>query len=242
VAQLDIKNCNVYLRDGYTGPADPTGAVNLMAGYVVGTTVMAVDGFTGAVVTGDYFTVGGRQQRYQITAHSETLGATTQITFTPGLVTAAVDNDVIAIQPHHLQIRIGEGNVMWTEKRPIVYVKDRGLLDTVREGDEEPVEVKLDATWVFLKASTGQTPTIEDVLKKRGEAANWVTSATDTCEPYAVDLIIEYTPPCSTEQMEIYELRDFRYEELAQDLKQGQISISGKCNTVEATVTRVTAA
>jgi hypothetical protein len=120
VAQLDIKNCNVYLRDGYTGPADPTGAVNLMAGYAVGTTVMAVDGFTGAVVTGDYFTVGGRQQRYQITAHTETLGATTQITFTPGLVTAAVDNDVIAIQPHYLQIRIGEGNVMWLNCNHIV--------------------------------------------------------------------------------------------------------------------------
>jgi hypothetical protein len=242
MAQLDIKNCNVYLRDGYTGPADPSGAVNLIAGYAIGATTMTVDGFTGAVVTGDYFTIAGRQQRYQITAHTETLGATTSITFTPGLVTAAVDNDAIAIQPHHLQIRIGEGNVMWTEKRPIVYVKDRGLLDTVREGDEEPVEVKLDATWVFLKASTSQTPTIEDVLKKRGEASSWVTSATDTCEPYAVDLIIEYTPPCSTEQMEIYTLSDFRYEELAQDLKQGQISISGKCNTVEAAVTRVTAA
>jgi hypothetical protein len=240
MAQLDIKNCNVYIRDGYTGPADPTGAVNLMAGYPIGTTVMAVDGFTGAVVTGDYFTIAGRQQRYQITAHTETLGATTQITFTPGLATAVLDNDVITIQPHHLQIRIGEGNISWTEKRMITYVKDRGKLDTVRKGDEDPVEVKLDATWVFLKASTGGTPTIEDVLKKRGEAAGWVTAGSDPCEPYCVDLVIEYTPPCSSEQMEIYTIRDFRYEELGHDLKAGQISITGKANVVEVDVTRVT--
>ncbi len=242
MAQLDIKNCNVYLRDGYTGPADPAGAVNNVAGFAIGATTMVVDAFTGAVVTGDYFTVGGRQQRYKITAHVETLGATTSITFTPGLVTAALDNDVVAIQPHHLQIRIGEGNISWTEKRPIVYVKDRGILDTVREGDEEPVEVKLDATWVFLKASTGQEVSIHDVLKKRGEAAAWVTSGSDPCEPYCVDIVIEYTPPCTTEQMEIYTIRDFRYEELGSDLKAGQLSISGKANVVEVDVTRVTVA
>lgn len=240
MAQLDIKNCNVYLRDGYTGPADPSGAVNNMSGYAVGATTMAVDGFTGAVVTGDYFTVGGRQQRYQITAHNETLGVTNSITFTPGLATAALDNDVIAIQPHHLQIRIGEGNITWTEKRMITYVKDRGKLDTVRKGDEDPVEVKLDATWVFLKASTGQTVTIEDVLKKRGEAAAWVTSGSDPCEPYCVDIVIEYTPPCTTEQMEIYTIRDFRYEELGHDLKAGTISITGKANVIEVDVGRVT--
>ena len=240
MAQLDIKNCNVYLRDGYSGAANVAATkVNNMAGYAVGTTTIAVDGATGAVVTGDYFTVGGRATRYLITGHSETLGATTSITFTPGLVTAALDDDVIAIQPHHLQIRIGEGNISWTEKRMITYVKDRGLLDTVRRGDEDPVEVKLDATWVFLKASTGDTPTIEDVLKNRGEAAAWTTSASDPCEPYAVDLVIEYTPPCSTEQLEIYTIRDFRYEELGHDLKAGQLSITGKANVVEVDVTRV---
>lgn len=242
MAQLDIKNCDVFLRDGYTGPAGAaSAAVNNASGYAVGATTMAVDGITGVLVVGDYFTVGGRQKRYKITAKSETLGNTTSVTFTPGLVTAAVDNDAIAIQAHHLQIRIGEGNASWTEKRPVTYVKDRGRLDTVREGDQEPIEVKIDATWVFLKASTSQTPTIEDVLKKRGEAANWVTSATDTCEPYAVDVVIEYTPPCSTEQMEIYTLNDFRYEEMAHDVKAGTLALSGKCNIVEANVTRVTA-
>jgi hypothetical protein len=358
MAQLDIKNCNVYLRDGYTGPTDPTGAINnvladpvtaptasatgggatgglLAAGdyllsytyvtalgetlrsndsttltvgatniprvtfpalptgavsrklyistdggnraseklyasgitaltydmaiaapgitnppsvstaglsYAVGTTTIAVDGFSGALVTGDYFGIDGNQTRYLITSHTETLGATTSITFTPALVTAGPDNGVVAILPHHLQIRIGEGNASWTEKKMRTYVKDRGILDTVRNGDQDPVEVKLDATWVFLKASTGQTISIHDALKQRGEAAGWVSSSSDPCEPYCVDIVIEYTPPCTTEQMEIYTIRDFRYEELGADLKAGQLSISGKANVNEVDVTRVTVA
>lgn len=240
MAQIDIKNCNVYIRDGYAGAANVSAIkVNLMAGYAVGTTTMVVDGATGAVVTGDYFTVGGRATRYLITGHSETLGATTSITFTPGLVTAALDDDDIDIAPKQLTIRIGEGNASWTEKRPITYVKDRGLLDTVREGDQEPVEVKLDATWVFLKADTGDPPTIEDALKKRGEASGWLTTSDDPCEPYSVDIVIEYTPPCSTEKLEIYTIQDFRYEEIGHDLKAGTLSLTGKCNVVEVTTTRV---
>jgi hypothetical protein len=243
VAQLDIKNCDVYLKDGYAGPSGAANAkVNNVSGYTIGTTTMTVDGITGSLVTGDQFTVAGGYQRYTITAHTETLAATTSITFTPGLITAAVDNDAIKIQPHFLKIRIGEGNITWTEKRAITYTKDRGQLDTVRKGDEDPVEVKLDATWVFLKASTGQTPTIEDVLKNRGEASTWLTSSSDACEPFAVDLVIEYKPPCSTEDVEIYTIADFRYEELGHDLKQGQLSISGKSNTKEVDVQRVTAA
>jgi hypothetical protein len=239
MAQLDIKNCNVYLRDGYSGASNVAATkVNNGAGYAIGATTIAVDGATGAVVTGDYFTVGGRTTRYHITSHSETLGATTSITFTPGLVTAAVDDDDVDIAPRQLQIRIGEGNISWTEKKMRTYVKDRGILDTVRNGDQDPIEVKLDATWVFLKASTGQTPTIHDVLKQRGEASTWTTSSSDPCEPYCVDIVVEYTPPCSTEEMEIYTIRDFRYEELGSDLKAGQLSVSGKANVNEVDVTR----
>ncbi len=240
MAQLDIKNCNVFLRDGYAGIATTLGLlISNGGGYAIATTTIAVDGATGAVTTGDWFTVGGRSTRYQIVSHSETLGATTSITFTPGLVTAALDDDVVTIAPNQLQIRIGEGNLSWTEKRMITYVKDRGILDTVRRGDQDPVEVKLDATWVFLKASTSQTPTIEDVLKQRGEASDWVTSGSDPCEPYCTDLIVEYTPPCTTEQMEVYTISDFRYEELGHDLKAGQLSITGKANVVEVDVARV---
>ncbi len=239
MAQLDIKNCDVFIDDGYAGSVTGTTLVNNMSGYMAAATTMAVDGSTGLVTVGDRFTVAGDTVVHTVTAQTPTLSNTTSITFTPALGASVVNDAVITWLPHRLQIRIGEGNVQWTEKRPITYTKDRGRLDTVKEGDEEPMEVKLDFTWVFLKASTGQTPTIEDVLKNRGEASDWVTSAADTCEPFAVNIVIEYTPPCSTEDMEVYTLQDFRYEDLGHDLKQAQVSVSGKCNVKEATVTRV---
>ncbi len=312
MAQFDIKNAMMFIRDGYTAsgrinkPAK-TGKVNLMAGYNIGDSTMTVNNFTGAVVTGDTFTIAGDTTVYTITAHSETLGNTTSITFTPvlvmaaadaavitvagshkigltsiavdtftvalvtgdrfmiagdttiytitahtetlgattaitltpALVAAAADNAVLTVLSHQLQIKLGEGNLTYTEKKARQYIKDRGRLSTVRNADEEPVEVKMDAQWEFIRASTGLPPSIEDVLKQRGEASTWVTSATDPCEPYAVDIVIEYTPPCGNVEMEIITLSDFRYEDLPHDTKAGTISISGKCNITEASVSRV---
>lgn len=214
-----------------------------MAGYMAGATTMVVDGFVGAVAVGDLFTVAGDVDGngdlvvHQITAHAETLGNTTSITFTPPLFHAVADEAAIVMLPHQLKVRIGEGNISWTEKRPIVYVKDRGLLDTVRRGDEEPLEVKLDATWVFLTSASGEPVTIEEALKKIGAASNWISSSSDPCEPYAVNVIVIYTPPCAVEP-ETYTLSDFRYEDLGHDLKQGQIACTGKCNVVACVSTR----
>jgi hypothetical protein len=137
-----------------------------------------------------------------------------------------------------ITVKIGEGNITWQEKKNRTYYKDRGRLDTVRDGDEEPVDVKLDATYEFLKASTGDTPTIEDVLKNRGEAVSWVSSASDTCEPFALDIEITYDPPCDDQEREIILISDFRYETLDHDPKAGNISISGKANVTEANVSR----
>lgn len=238
MAQIDLKNCDIYIEDGYSGSVSGTSLVNNMSGYMAGAVTMLIDGSTGAVTTGDRFTVVGDTTVHTVTAHSETLGNTTSITFTPALA-SSVSNDVaITWMCHQLQIRVGEGNMQWTEKRSVMYTKDRGRLDTVKLGDEEPVEVKLDFTWEFLKADTGETPTIEDALKKRGEASSWVTSSSDLCEPYSVDIVVVYTPPCDDVDVEIYRLTDFRYEDLGHDLKQGQVSVSGKCNITEPTVTR----
>ncbi len=238
MAQLDLKNVDVFFKDGYAGSVTGVTLVNNVSNYTMGATTMLVDGSTGLVTTGDLFTVAGDTVVHTVTSSSATLGSTTSITFTPALGAGVSDEAVITWLPHQLQVRIGEGNLQWTEKRAVVYTKDRGILDTVKLGDQDPVEVKLDATWVFLKASTGRTPTIEDVLKHRGEASTWVTSSSDACEPYAVDLVAVYTPPCTTDDIETYTLNDFRYEDIGHDLKTGQLSLSGKCNTVQATVTR----
>lgn len=138
-----------------------------------------------------------------------------------------------------LAIKIGGGNITYDEKRAIDYIKDRGVLDTVREGEEQPMDVRFDVQWSFLTATgTATIPTAEDALKQRGAAASWVSSAADPCEPYAVDVYIFDIPKCETETPETILLPDFRWESIAHDPKASNLAVSGKSNAKQATVTR----
>lgn len=140
-----------------------------------------------------------------------------------------------------IEVKIGEGNVSWTERRNIEYTLDKGSLDEVREGDEVPVELSLDATWEYIKgtAATDGTPSIEDALKQVNAASGWVSSDADTCRPYAVDIEILYEPtPSSCGDKETITFSDFRYEQLDHDLREGTISVSGQCNITKPTVVR----
>lgn len=139
----------------------------------------------------------------------------------------------------YIDVKIGDGNITYDEKRNMTYVKDRGHLDTVREGDDEPMDVRLDATWEHVTAAAGATvPTVEDAMKNRGPASTWVSSSADLCEPYAVDVVILDVPPCGGDSPETIILPDFRYESVAHDLKAGTLAFSGKCNAKEAIVSR----
>jgi hypothetical protein len=140
--------------------------------------------------------------------------------------------------PKTLDLNIGEGTVTYDERRNMEYVRNRGVLDTVREGDEEPMDVRLDLKWEFLKSNTTTNPTAEDALKQRGGAADWVSSDTDTCAPYAVDIEIWYDPKCATEDTEDIILPDFRWESISHDADAGTIAVTGRCNATQALSTR----
>ena len=140
-----------------------------------------------------------------------------------------------------LEITIGEGNLSYTEAKNIEYTLDRGNLDEVREGDQVPVDVTIDFVWEYLRGSavSGAVPTVEEALKNIGNAADWVSTDTDACRPYAIDLIVTYAPvPSSCGDQEVITLPDFRYESLDHDLRAGTVSVSGKCNVTQATVVR----
>lgn len=146
---------------------------------------------------------------------------------------------------NELEIKIGEGTLTFSEKKNMEYTRDRGVLDDVREGDEEPMDVSFEFVWTYLKgpssASTisGGTPTIEDALKQRGAATSWTSSDADTCRPYSVDLEIEHAPtPSNCGDKETITLPDFRWESLDHDFRAGTVSCSGKCNAKEATIVR----
>ena len=169
-------------------------------------------------------------------------GSTREITFTPAVVTASgipADDAVITFSGHTVEAKIGDGALSYTENREMEYRLDRGELDTVREGDDQPMEVSMDFVWEFITASTDEVPTLEDAIKQRGNASEWVSSATDdSCAPYAVDIEIEHDPPCGGEERELILLPDFRWESLEHNAVDAQISMSGRCNSKEAVVSR----
>ena len=138
-----------------------------------------------------------------------------------------------------VEIKVGDGTLTYTESRNMEYLLDRGIIDTVREGDQIPMDVSFDLVWEFLKASTTTTPTPEEALKQEGGASDWVSSSSDTCEPYAVDLQITHDPACATEDLEQITLPDFRWESIDHDVKAATLSASGKSNARRATIVRL---
>ena len=174
----------------------------------------------------------------EITAGSS--GAeTTTITVTPVLVAATTVSGSVTFGGRKLEIKVGEGNVSFTENTPREYLLNRGILDTVRDADEVPMDVSFDFVWEFLSAvGSSAIPTIKEVLKQTGEASTWLSTSDDACEPYCCDIEINYDPGCGGANTELIELKYFRPESLEHNISDAQISCTGKCNVTEAVETR----
>lgn len=222
----------------------PTGAVNSPTDVPKsGDTTLIVDGFSKAVPVGAVFNIAGTNQQYTVTAVSGG-GTPIGLTFTPALATSATvpaDNAVITVGPNILKMKIGEGNITFEEKRNIEYVREKRqvALGFVKTGDDEPMDVSIDLIWEFLSSDTGEPPTPEEAFNGIGGAANWVTAGADPCEPYAVNIEIVYTPPCSGVDAEVILLEEYRWESLSHDAKAGTMSSKGKCKTLLSNNSRV---
>jgi len=167
---------------------------------------------------------------------------TCQLTFSPALSDAdgiPANDAVITFLPQQIEIKVGDGNVTYTENRTYEYMLDRGDLDTVREGDQVPLDVRLECTYEHITTGTSEEISPLDALKGIGGASGWVTSSSDQCEPYAIDIKIEHDPPCGVVQTEITLFPDFRADSKEVNLKDATISLTGKCNVIEPAVSRV---
>ena len=237
MAQIDLRHADVYLKDGYTA----VGAVNGTPAN--GDTSVTVDGFALVIPNGNQFTIVGSTGVYTVV--STVGGATpTSITFTPAFATAAgipADDAVITVGPNILTVKVGEGNLTFNAKRNMIYVREkRSIVDGfVMTGDDEPMDVKLDMIWEFLSSDTGDPPTMEEAILQQGNAAGWITSGADPCEPYAIDIEVIYTPPCAGVDAERIVLAEYRWESLDHDLKAGTLATSGKCKILTPVATRV---
>jgi hypothetical protein len=168
----------------------------------------------------------------------------TNVTFTPAWGTPTpADNDNITWLPIEVAVKIGDGNLTYTENKDYEYEVDRGILDTVRENDEQPMDVTIDFAYEFVSTGTGEAITPTDALKGIRGAAEFTSSSTDPCEPYAVDLEVEHNPgTCAgLVELEFTLFPDFRWDTLEFDLDEATISSTGRCNAVQPVITRVAA-
>ncbi len=249
MARLELKNCVISVRDGLTG----TGAINepVTAPVVtdtefdLDTTVLNAGGLgTDVVPIGARFTIAGETDTTQVHTVTERvaadgLTATTNITFTPALGAGTyVDGGVVTFTAIQLDIKIGDGNLTYSESSEYEYDLDRGVLDSVRAGDQVPMDVSLDFVYEYITTGTGEVISPMDALKKIGGASEWRSSSADPCEPYAVDVVVIHTPICTTQEIETTVFPDFRSESREPDLGEASVSVSGRCNATQPSITR----
>lgn len=239
MARIELRDATILIKDGLSGSAiiaeTTPGATDTDADV---NTIVLNTTDADLVPVGARFTVNtaNNTEIYTVTARTPaTTSPTTNVEFTPawGSNTPTV-SDVITFQAQELEVTIGEGNLTWTEAKEYEYLLDRGDLDTVKEGDEQPLEVSLEFVYNHVTQGTSESVTPVDAVKGSGGAGEWVSSSSDLCEPYAVDMVIRHCVPCGTDEDEEITFPDFRYESLEYDLSEATIAVSGRCNVSEA--------
>jgi hypothetical protein len=141
--------------------------------------------------------------------------------------------------PKYLELKIDEGNIQWTVARNIEVKKNKGLLDYLKEGDEEAVKLQLECRFSALKSSIGDPKTAFEIFTNSND---FYTSVAD-CKPYQVhiELLVDNITLCGTTvENELIRFEYFAYEEISASFKDGTLSISGVCNVVSPNAQRGT--
>jgi len=243
MARIQLRDTTIYIQDGLSG----TGAVSDASitspndtDLDIAVSVLNADD-PDLVPVGARFTIAGETGSpvHTVTARTPTAASpTTNIVFTPAIAAGVVDTAVITFLPQRIEIAIGDGDLSWTEARDLIYDLDRDTLDTVRLGEDQPLEVELAFTFEYVTTQSGQAITPVDALKRINEATEWVSSSSDLCEPYAVDIYAVHCVPCGTDQDQDFLFEDFRYESLEYSVQDASIAVSGRCNVTDVTTTR----
>lgn len=125
--------------------------------------------------------------------------------------------------PNALLLKIGTGKISWSEAQSFEYDLERGKLDpkalgTATEGDAEPMTVSFDAIVEYYMAqdSSRNPRTVMEVENEEG-----------ACYPMPVD-IAAFVNECADAVHGQFYIADFRWESLAYDPANGQLSVTGK--------------
>lgn len=241
MARIQLRDTRIYLQDGLAGTAaiNDVGTIPAAVDLDVNTIVLNGPLGTTTIPIGARFTVFGEPDLPIHTVTERTgVEPTTNIVFTPAIVSGPVDGDPITFLPQRLEIKIGEGDLSWSETRELIYDRDRDRLDTVRLGQEQPVSVDLAFTFEYVTTQSGQAITPADAVKNVGGAVEWISSSSDACEPYAVDIYVVHDVPCGTDHDQDFLFPDFRWESLEYSMQDATIAVTGQCNATEVITTR----
>jgi len=266
MAKIDLKNATVKLWDGTLGTLTTTntggvdGQIILTAkSKHIGSNKIALtlvdpgeDGSLGVVTTGRSIVATLAYETGAVTTTATLLAAAiagnTEANALVTVTQAGAGTDLVEAQAittldgqQSIDITVGEGTLSYSEKTPREFVKDRGNLDTVRDADQEPMDISFDFIWDFITAeSGGSNPTVEEALKNTGIAVtnSWLTTALDTCQPFCVDVELSNLPECSSVEDEYTMFTEFYQENLDHDAKEGSVACSGRCNATTASDTR----
>ena len=144
----------------------------------------------------------------------------------------------VTVKCQQLEIKVGDGDLKYTQSYPYKYDKDRGHLDNVRHGDNEPMDVSMNFTFEHIRSGTSEPPTPVEAIKQEGAASNWVTYSSDPCQPYSVGVLSRTSRPASRRKTRNFLFPDYRVEKIEPDFKNANIAINGKCNVTEPIITR----
>jgi len=150
--------------------------------------------------------------------------------------------------PKTITLHIDEGNVTWEVTRNVEYRKNRGILESTREGDQEPLSVTFNCRFSEITTQSPApdapyTVSVFEFLTFTGAASAHLSTGTNVCDtPKAIDIVVERTIACDPTpdvlQDETITFPEFRYESIGGDFGAGQFNVSGKCNAVLPTAIR----
>ena len=179
----DVKAALVAMDDGYTTSEwDVTGDPGAWVVEFKGALGLAPR----ALLVGDGTSLsGGAGVVKTVTVATTVAGVpaagsavTTAITFSPALGAGSYATDAaVTFQPQQIEVKIGDGDIKYSEADAYTYDKDRGELDTVRKGDDTPMDVSMNFTFEHVKTGTSKAITPTDAVKGINGAAEWINSS-----------------------------------------------------------------
>lgn len=175
-------------------------------------------------------------------------GLTTwEITFTPAIAIGSLpaDDDIMTWYPRRLEFEVETGDFEWTESANPIVRKPRGVIAGIRQGEDQEMNITATFSFSWIRSETtvvegsvdDKTP--YEVLKRKGFAADWLPSSHGSpCDTFTIDLVIQDSPKCGSEQAEIFVFPQFAFTEINPVVQDGIVNLTGLCAATEPIITR----